>query len=408
MPERPVRLAVLTSHVVQYQAPLWRLLAATTGVAPHVMFCSLHGAQTYFDKGFGRSLRWDVPLLDGYSYEVLPNVSPRPGLASFWGVVNPAVIRRLREGRFDAVLVHGWMRCTFWLAMLAAFARGLPVIMRGESNLLVDMPGARARLKRAGLPAFFRRIRAFLAIGRHNADFYRAHGVPPERIFLAPYAVDNDFFVRQAAALPDRAALKRELGVSDAPLVLFAGKLSDVKRPLDLLRAFQQVVARRPATLAYVGEGPLEDALRAHVARHAVPDVRLLGFRNQSELPRCYGAADVFVLPSAFEPWGLVVNEAMCFGLPVVVSDRVGAGGDLVQDGVNGAVVPAGDAAALAGALDILLADAELRRRMGEASRRIVASWSHQDAVRGLMRCLDDIVGRPLSPAGPLAMGQHG
>ena len=388
---RPHRLAVLTSHVVQYQAPLWRLLAATPGLSPHVMFCSPHGAQAYFDDGFGQRVQWDIPLLDGYSHETLPNISPRPHQARFWGVINPGVVSRLRRGAFDAVLVHGWARATLWLAMLTAFASGLPVIMRGESNLLVAPSRVRGALKRAGLPALLRRVAACLAIGRHNAEFYRAHGVPERRIFMAPYAVDNRFFAGHAARLPERATLKRELGLPPVPLVLFSGKLSDVKRPLDLLRAFAEVVHRRPAALAFVGDGPLDTAVRAHVEAHGVPGVHLLGFRNQSELPRHYAAADVFVLPSGFEPWGLVVNEAMCFGLPVIVSDKVGAGGDLVQEGINGFITPAGDIGALAQKLDALIADAELRRRMGEASRRIIAGWSHEAAAQGLVRCLDAV-----------------
>jgi len=287
--------------------------------------------------------------------------------------------------------------------MLTAFAIGLPVIMRGESNLLVPPSRVRGALKRAGLPALLGRVAACLAIGRHNAAFYRAHGVPESRIFLAPYAVDNGFFQSHAARLSDRVALKRELGLPEAPLVLFSGKLSPVKRPLDLLRAFEQVVRRRPAALAFVGDGPLDAEIRAYVAARGVPGVHLLGFRNQSELPRCYAAADVFVLPSAFEPWGLVVNEAMCFGLPVVVSDKVGAGGDLVQDGVNGFITPARDITVLAQRLDDLLADGERRRRMGEASQRIVSAWSHDDAARGLVRCLEAITAGGGARRGQLA-----
>jgi glycosyltransferase involved in cell wall biosynthesis len=390
----PYRLAILTSHVVQYQAPLWRRLAATPEVSPHVMFCSSHGAETYLDRGFGRPVKWDIPLLDGYSHEILPNLSRWSQRGGFWSAINPGIIARLRTGRFDAVLVHGWMRCTFWLAMLTAFALGLPVIMRGESNLLAPGPRGRTMLKRVGLPIFFRRIRAFLAIGRHNAEFYRAHGVPEERIFLAPYAVDNDYFTGQAASLPDRSRLKHDLGLPDAPVVLFCGKLSDVKRPLDLLQAFERVVHRYPASLVYVGDGPLSERLRRYASDRDVPNVRILGFRNQSELARCYGAADVFVLPSGFEPWGLVVNEAMCFALPVVVSGRVGAGGDLVQDGVNGSVFPAGDIAALARALEHLLAmTAESRARIGEASREIIGRWGNREVVAGIVRCLETVVG---------------
>jgi glycosyltransferase involved in cell wall biosynthesis len=404
-PTRPYRLAVLASHVVQYQAPLYRMLAATPEVTPHVMFCSSHGAQAYWDGGFGRRVQWDVPLLDGYSHEMLPNVSPSPHQSRLGGMINPSVVSRLRAGRFDALLIHGWARATYWLGMLTAFAIGLPVLMRGESNLLTPGKPGRAALKRLALPAVFRRVTGFLAIGRYNCEFYRAHGVPDARIFLAPYAVDNAFFMRQAAGLPDRTALKRALGLPDVPLVLFSGKLIDVKRPLDLLHAFQRASRRHPAALAFVGDGPLAAAVQAAGVR----DVHLFGFRNQTELSRFYGAADVFVLPSAFEPWGLVVNEAMCFGLPVVVSNCVGAGGDLVRPGVNGFVFPARDVEALAAALETLIADGATRTRMGHASRALIQEWGYHQTIAGIVRALDAVAGRRDAPgAGAVVAGSFG
>src|ERR671923_2005224 len=137
---RPYRLAVVASHPIQYQAPLFRALAARPEIDLTVLFCGDWGLESYDDKGFGRELKWDVPLLDGYRSEFLPNVSPKPSPSRFWGLINPGVVRRLRAGRFDALWMHGWAKFTDWLAMLTAFASGVPVLLRGETTLLPRLP----------------------------------------------------------------------------------------------------------------------------------------------------------------------------------------------------------------------------------------------------------------------------
>jgi glycosyltransferase involved in cell wall biosynthesis len=386
----PYRVAFLTSHPIQYQAPLFRALAAHPELDLTVLFCSDWGVTPYRDEGFGHQVQWDVPLLDGYAHEFLPNRARKPGVEGFWSQVNPSVVGRVRQGGWDALIVHGWARATNLMAIRAALAARVPVILRGENNLLPAVSPWKARARRAALPRFFRRASAFLAIGRHNAGFYRAYGVPEDRIFLAPYAVDNDFFLARAEALAaEKAELKRALGIDPAlPVVLFSGKLTAVKRPADLLRAFEVAASRHPAALVFLGDGALRADLEAYVKALAVPNVVFAGFRNQSELPRVFGAADVFVLPSGFERWGLVVNEAMCFGLPVIASDQVGAAGDLVAEGENGFVYPAGDVDRLGRALERLLGDAELRARMGAASRERIRGWGIPQDVEGVRAAL--------------------
>jgi glycosyltransferase involved in cell wall biosynthesis len=390
---RPYKLAVLASHVIQYQAPFFRYLAASGEIEPTVFFCLDWGAQAYHDKQFGRTVRWDVPLLEGYRFEHLPNWSPRPGV-EFWGQINPGIASRLRAGAFDAVLVFGWAHATNWIAMSAAFFSGLPVLMSGESYLLLPQTGRKRLAKRLLFGALFPRIKAFMAIGRHNADFYRAYGVPQRKIFPLPYAVNNDFFFSQAREHSSRRLeSRRELGLPpDMPVILSVCKLMDKKRPLDLLAAYERVSKRRPAALVFVGNGDMERELALYAERKGLSGVRFVGFQNQTELGRFYSLADVFVLPSSYETWGLVVNEAMCFGLPVVASDRVGATGDLVRDGVNGFVFPVGDVGALSEKLEALLSDEGRRRAMGEASLRIIRDWSYREGAQGLRACLEEIV----------------
>ena len=386
----PYRLAVLASHPIQYQAPLFRELAANPEIDLTVFFCSDHGLQAYRDEGFGLEVKWDLPLMGGYHSEFLSNLSPTPNLSKFWGLINPEIMRRLRNGHFDAIIVHGWARFTNWLAMLTAFAYGIPVLVRGESNLLPSLLTWKASLKRWILTPLFKRVSGFLSIGQYNAEFYQAYQVPKEKVFHVPYAVNNDYFLSQAEALlPRKQELKQALGIPDEmPVILFSGKLIEVKRPLDLLKAFEALTKTHPAALIYLGDGGLKPQLEAYARKTGLPQVHFVGFQNQSTLSRFFALADIFVLPSSSEPWGLVVNEAMCFGLPVIVSDQVGAAGDLVREGVNGFVYPSGQVSALTAHLKLLVSDNARRQRMGEASRQLIERWSYREDVQGILECL--------------------
>lgn len=368
------RLGVLTSHPIQYQAPLFRALARRPELDLTVLFCSDDGARPYRDPGFQTVVAWDVPLLDGYRSVLLPRGA--------WGLGNPSVVGALRRERFDALVVHGWAHPTNWLAYATAAALGLPLLIRGESNGLREARGWRRRAKRVALGWLFRRAAAFLAIGTLNRRFYEAWGVTADRIFWAPYAVDNAFFQQAAAALPSRAALRAQHAVpAEHTVFLFCGKLTPAKRPLDALAAYQRLARREQATLLYVGDGPLRRDIET--ASAGDPNVRITGFRNQSALPALYALADVLVLPSAYEPWGLVVNEALNFGLAVITSDQVGAAADLVRADEGGHVVPVGDVAALTGAMEACHADGAPGRRSG--GKRVIDEW-------GIEQCADGIV----------------
>jgi glycosyltransferase involved in cell wall biosynthesis len=178
-------------------------------------------------------------------------------------------------------------------------------------------------------------------------------------------------------------------------VVLLCGKLIPVKDPLLLLRAFAEVRRRVPCSLLYAGDGPLRAAVESAAARERIPDVRVSGFLNQSELPRAYAAADVVVLCSERETWGMAVNEAMNFGLPVIVSDRVGCAADLVVDGENGRVVRAGSVPALAAALLEVLSDPGLRRRWGARSRDLVAGYDVRHTADEIVAAALAVTGRP-------------
>ena len=386
------RLAILVSHPIQYFAPLYRRLAQEPELAIKVFFCSRQGLNEYWDAGFGRSFQWDVPLLDGYEHVFLPNWRGRDRVGGFFSLVNPSLISELRQFHPHALWVHGHAYFTYILGILAANLLGIPVFMRCETHLLLNRSAVKQSLRQPLMALLYRRLCArCLAIGSRNREFYSSFGVPAQHIFDVPYVVDNDFFLSRASACrPQREAIRREIGINqDVPIILFASKLTPRKRPLDLLLAYHRLRQHgRQAALVFVGSGELEDVLRSFVADRQTPDVHFLGFRNQSELPCLYAAADLFVLPSENEPWGLILNEVMCAGLPMVASDEIGAAPDLVHDGDNGFTFPAGDVDTLTERLATLISDAALRDEMGRRSLEIISSWNLDRCAEGVLAAL--------------------
>lgn len=393
------RVAVVNSHSIQYFAPLYRRLAAESDIDLSVYYCSRAGVDEYEDEGFGgETFAWDVPLLDGYDHVFLRNLRGERSPGGFWSLVNLDIVAALRGGDYDAVWLHGHAYATYHLAVLGALIGDSSLLMRCETHLGLERSWSRRLLRRLLMPRFYQLFDAFLAIGTRNARFYLDFGVSEDRIFMMPYAVENERFVVQSRLTGrQRTERRRNLGLptGEVPVVLFVSKLTPRKRPMDLLRAFSRFRSeeKQRVALAFVGAGSERERLERFVEREKVSDVYFLGFRNQAELPKIYGACDLFVLPSKNEPWGLVVNEAMCAGLPVLVSDGVGAAEDLVRNGQNGFQYPVGDVVRLAQLIRLLVADRELSRRMGRVSLEIIEQWDFDACVDGVRRALEMTAG---------------
>jgi glycosyltransferase involved in cell wall biosynthesis len=392
-PARPVRLAYFVSHPIQYQAPLLRRIAQEPDIDLTVFFSSDLSVRAYQDPGFGVRVEWDIPLLDGYKYEFLPRLGDADSLG-FAAPLNWGIFSRLRRGRFNAVWVFGYNRLVCLQAIAAARLLGIPVILRAESNLH-DRKRSPATLaaKRAFAALLRPAIRAVLPIGQANHDYWRHYFGPGFPMFPAPYAVDNDYFrTKVLEAAPHREALRQSLGLeAGRPIILYASKLLTRKRCIDLVEAFIRLApapADPPAYLLIVGDGEERASLEARVRRSRLSSIRFLGFRNQTELPALYDLCDLFVLPSYGETWGLIVNEVMNAGRPIIVTDQVGCQPDLVHDGVNGFVYPAFDVDALFRGLRHLLDDPALRATMGENSLRIIRQHSFEKNVAALRQAL--------------------
>lgn len=365
------RLLYLVSHPIQYQAPLLRRIAGEPGISLRVVF-ERDTSEGYFDSGFGVAVRWDVPLRQGYDSVLATETSLHHEIAAA-----------------DVIWLHGWQGWRKHQALLMARIFGKPVLMRGE-NTEVAMPdgvGLRGLAKRTYLRWLFALVTGFLAIGNDNRRYYLRRGVPAERIFMMPYAVDNDVFLRRSTEV-DTVAMRRRLNLPPSgPIILYAGKLIRRKHPHTLLRAWKEAAWKecRP-TLLFVGDGEMADQLKAQ----AEDGVVFAGFRNQAELPDFYALADIFILASEAEPWGLAVNEAMACKTAVIVGQDIGCAADLVDE-TCGATVRAGDAAALAAAMVELLPRA---KEAGLAAARRIESWNFEADVAGLRQALTWLEGR--------------
>jgi glycosyltransferase involved in cell wall biosynthesis len=397
---RRYRLAYVVSHPIQYQAPMLRRIAQEPDIDLTVFFCSDFSVRGFKDKGFGVTVQWDVPLLEGYQSEFLPYFGSKKKPAS-QQPMNHGIFSRLRKGKFDAVWVHGYTSSSSLQTMIAARLLGIPVMLRAEP-WLADRP--RSTMVRALKSVFFTVLRglvsAALPIGTLNDAYWRHYfGDKVPRILL-PYCVDNQFFQKRALeAAPHRAALQAELNLDPTrPVILFASKLQTRKHCGDLLEAYLKVlpVMQPQPYLILIGDGEQRGAIEARLRESGEADkknIHFLGFRNQTELPRYFDLCNVFVLPSRYEPWGLVVNEAMNSARAVIVTNEVGSYPDLVRDGENGYVTPASDVDAMAAAIRRVLADPETAVEMGRKSLQRIESWSFEQDINGLRTALETVCG---------------
>jgi hypothetical protein len=390
-------LAILTTHPIQYQVPLWQLLARDGRVPFEVWYLSEHATRLSRDIEFGKEFAWDIDLLKGYPYRVLKTAAGATPNTFWRSRITESLPKLFAKTKTKMLWANGWQVAAYWQGVWAAQKAGVQVWMRGESNNLKDyrttrqqdnetarqprdrttgrkdqspvvssqssrLAAPKSAAKRLLLRQLFKRVDQFLCIGTANRELYRSYGVPESRLHMAMYAVDNERFAAQAAALRDqRSEIRGQWGIpQDAFCVLFCGKFIPKKHPMDLIKAAQLLLASHPELkihLLFAGSGELGGELRAacHVVydaeasqrsevrgQRSAPDNRELitdnakpcatftGFLNQTEVSAAYVAADCLVLPSDFnETWGLVVNEAMASGLPCVISDRCGCALDL-------------------------------------------------------------------------------
>ena len=379
------KLTIITTHPIQYNAPLFRLLAKRGKILIKVFYTLSQYKNEVNDEGFGKTIKWDIPLLEGYDHTFVDNISKNPSTKHRKGIINPELINEIEKWNPDVILVYGWNFVSH-MKVIRHFKGKIPVLFRGDSTLLDELPGFRKILRRLYLHWVYRNVDYALYMGTQNKRYFLAHGIRESQLVFAPHAVDNErFFDSPEKKYKEQARQwRRELGFKEKNLViLFAGKFEPKKDPLLLLKAFKKInqqsttnnyshpqafvqpahevwQAKRSTVqqfnsstvqqfnnktikLLFVGNGVLEDELKSHA--NGDPDIRFLPFQNQSKMPVVYQLGDIFCLPSQGpgETWGLAVNEAMACECSVLVSDKVGCAVDLVTEHKNGLIFQAGN-----------------------------------------------------------------
>jgi glycosyltransferase involved in cell wall biosynthesis len=395
MADRRYRVLAVAAHPVQYMAPIFRRMAAHPGFDLHVAYCSLRGAEAGHDPEFGATVQWDVPLLEGYSWSHVPNRGT--GEESFFGLRNPELARLIREGKYDAVLCFvGYVRATFWIALRAAKSSKTAFLFGTDTNTLAPRDGQKWKsvVKKILWPRLFRLADQVIVPSSGARDLMLALSLPAEQVTLTPYSVDNNWWIQQSAAV-DRDSVRTGWGASASDaVILFCAKLQPWKRPGDLLWAFAKANLSN-ALLVFAGEGPLRAELERQAAELGVSArVRFLGFVNQSQLPAVYTAADLMVLPSEYEPFAVVVNEAMCCGCPVAASDRVGAARDLVAPVRKGFVFPCGNKIGLAKLLCDTIANPGLLASLRPLAVAHMRTWSPERNIAATLEAIEIAVPR--------------
>lgn len=358
--DRRLRVALVTNMPVPYRVSTWERLAAQPGLRLTLVFCT----PREHDRG------WPVPE-PAVDHVTLPGLALRHRGRSIH--LNPGVsgvLRRLRP----QVLVTTGFNPTHLLAIVQGLMRGVAHVAQTDGTLLSE--SALGPLHRAVRRAVFRRTAAFVGAGEGSLALYRSYGVPEDRLFRSPLCVDN-------AAYAPRPDDRRDLDL------LFSGRLVGPKNPLFALQVAQAVARRlgRRVSLGVAGAGPLEPALRQAAAAAPEVDVHLAGFVPPSALPAWYRRGRVFLFPTAWDTWGVVVNEACAAGLPVIATPQAGASGDLVLDGHTGRVLPLG-VEAWADTAAAWLADPATLNQLGERARERVQAWNADAACAGLAQAI--------------------
>lgn len=371
------------THPVQYQVPIYRELSKVFDFKVFYMLEQTQKGQA--EAGFGVEFKWDIPLYEGYNYEYLKNASKSPSSSTYNGVVlDQSVLKRVMvKEKPDVVIVHGWFPRATKQIINYCFRNRIIVLSRGDSNLL--MPGSRIKkaFKKLYIREIDRKVNAFLCVGKANEEFFKFYDVNPSKLFSAVHSINTDFFQSKFDALPANESKKVRLG--------FSGKFIDRKQPLLMLNAISQSKYKNQIVVEIVGDGPLKDEV-TNLSLKLGLDVNFRGFLNQGSIvEEGYNNMDCLILPSWLETWGLVVNEVMTGGIPVIVSDKVGCAPDLVVEGETGYVFESQNEIDLTRKIDLMvekLMDPLLKSQMTTSVKKKIENYSLYKTIDGYMNAL--------------------
>ena len=333
-----MKIGFVMEAPTQFEAPFFRHISKDVNHSVRVIYTNALRMNTkIFDKEIGKYLEWGIDLLSGYDYATMPEHDRLQWCKS-----------EILAGKYDFIVINGYYTSSYRIATIQAFWQKIPIALRLDTVQFSNSSIIRIIFKKIlffGLDNLYCR---FLAVSSWTVSFLLGQGVPPSKIFKFPYAIDDNYF-REKSSLAefDRHNLFSRHGLPPTSrIVLAVAKLHPRESPWDLLRAFCELKLNDIA-LVIVGDGPEANSMRVYANENPSRLIRFVGYVPYLELPSYYAIANLFVHTAIDEPWGVSIAEAMACGLPVITSSRVGAGHDLIAEGVNGYIYPTGDVQAL-------------------------------------------------------------
>ena len=381
------KIAIITTHPIQYYAPQFKLLAKQIEI--RVFYTWGEASIEKFDPGFGKKVEWDIPLLEGYDYQFLKNISKNPGSHRYYGVVNPTIIPTIENYAPSAIMVIGWCYNSH-LKVLRHFKGKVPIYFRGDSTLLDNVLDGignklKAFVRKAVLSWVYSHVDKVFYVGSASKDYFSWAGMKEKQLVFAPHSIDNTRFEEDKTV--EATAIRFSLNIPEsATVILYAGKLESKKNPLLLLSSFKNV-ALENVYLIMLGNGELENELKESADKGKDNNnIKFVDFQNQSLMSTWYAVSDIFCLPSKGpgETWGLAINEAMVCENAIIASDKVGCARDLIKPSENGWIFESGNQSELEGILKNL-PDKRMLNKMGQKSKVIIKDWSIDKTVERMI-----------------------
>jgi len=389
--KKPVKIAIVTTHPVHYFQSMYRVINSHPDLDVTALFLSNFGMEKHYDPEFDTEVEWESTQFAGYKWKVLSKQDTDSSLNGFFSVVCPGIWREITQSDYDIIWLHGYNYLGLILAFVAAKFAKKKIFYRSETHLRLSRSPLKRIARDTALRIYFRMIDGFLAIGTLNRRYYETLGVPACKITLVPYTVDNEKFYPVATL--QNASRRDKLSAygldPNLPTIIYCSKFSVRKNPELVLRAFHQFCGGdQRANLLMAGSGPLLDSVKKTAETLDCSNIYFTGFVNQNELPSLLQCGNLFVLASENEPWGLVINEAMASGMPILSTSSIGSAYDLVEDGVNGKHLPELSIDCIAQHLATLTRDSEELRVMGLKSLEKMSEWNYQKCLDGVVKNL--------------------
>lgn len=381
-------IAIFTTHPIQYQAPLFKYLSQKKHIDLNIFFASDQGInKKKVDTGFTKKFAWNINLLNGYKYKFIGDNNVK--VSSFF-LRSKNIKRIISDSNFQVIIIFGWSSIFFLQVVFWSLFYRKSLILRSESSILEKNNLIKKILKKIILFNFFKIFRKILYIGKNNLDFYLKYGVPRSKLIYSPYSVDNDFFSHKDDRTINK--LKKKYNCQNKIIYLFSGKFIQRKNPLFLLRVINQINLLRKKNnnfFIFIGDGLEKEKCIEYSKKNNINNVVFLGFVNQKQIVNYYSLADFLILPSKFETWGLVVNEAMAASTGCIVTSSVGCARDLVREGTNGFIYRSDDNKEL---VKIILGIKKKNVKfMKKSSFKIIKNYSIRFTSYGFLKAFKNI-----------------